>query len=60
MGHILPNNPAAMHAACLTFLGNGAKFLLKFNVVTITLYTVCQPGDGGLKVDQLGTQVRVG
>ncbi|TNN36054.1 hypothetical protein EYF80_053782 [Liparis tanakae] len=43
-----------------TFLGNCAEFLLKFNVVTGTLDTVCQAGDGGLKVHQLGTQVGVG
>lgn len=43
-----------------TFLGDGAEFLLKFNVVTGTLSAVCQPRDGGLKVYQLGTQVGVG
>lgn len=42
-----------------TFLGDGAEFLLKFNVVTGTFYTVCQAGDRGLKVHQLGTQVGV-
>lgn len=46
--------------ACLTFLSDGAEFLLKFNVVTATLDAVCQAGDRGLKVHQLGTQVGVG
>jgi len=50
------------HACSLqpTVLGNCAEFLLKFNVVTGTLDTVCQAGDRGLKVHQLGTQVGVG
>lgn len=42
-----------------TFLSDGAEFLLKFNVVTGTLDAVCQAGDRGLKVRQLGTQVGV-
>lgn len=42
-----------------TFLGNGAEFLLKFDVIAGALNAVCQPGDRGLEVHQLGTEVGV-
>lgn len=49
------------HACCQpTFLRNGAEVLLKFNVVTRTLHTICQQCDGRLIVHQLSTQVWVG
>lgn len=65
LGHttsrLITPGAAAVRAPRLpTFLCDGAEFLLKFNVVTGTVYTVCQPGDRGLKVHQLGTQVGVG
>lgn len=51
---------AVIHAANIaTFLGNGTEFILKFNVVRGALNIVCQTGDRGLEVHQLGTQVWV-